>query len=109
MIVALLVFNFSFWAIYSQEKTKGGKKKCWWRYFYNNKMDYIIYVPFTSMVMGQTSVLPNDGPPISRVQNQPDYTCPNYQWATVNQHPPAHLEGWMISGQETVFCWVSVP
>jgi hypothetical protein len=26
MIVALLVFNFSFWAIYSQEKTKGGKK-----------------------------------------------------------------------------------
>jgi len=22
---------------------------------------------------------------------------------------PAHHEGWMISGQETVFCWVPVP
>jgi hypothetical protein len=29
--------------------------------------------------------------------------------ATVNQQPPVHHEGWMISGQETVFCWVSVP
>jgi len=29
--------------------------------------------------------------------------------ATVNQHPPAHREGWMVSGQETVFCWVPVP
>jgi hypothetical protein len=29
--------------------------------------------------------------------------------AKVNQHPPAHHEGWMISGQETVFCWVPVP
>jgi hypothetical protein len=29
--------------------------------------------------------------------------------ATVNQHPPAHHEGWMVSGQETVFCWVPVP
>jgi hypothetical protein len=28
---------------------------------------------------------------------------------TVNQHPPVHHEGWMRSGQETVFCWVSVP
>ncbi len=27
----------------------------------------------------------------------------------VNQHPPVHHEGWMISGQETVFCWVPVP
>jgi hypothetical protein len=27
----------------------------------------------------------------------------------VNQHPPAHHEGWMISGQETVFCWIPVP
>ncbi len=26
-------------------------------------------------------------------------------WATVNQ---AHHEGWMVSGQETVFCWVPV-
>jgi len=25
------------------------------------------------------------------------------------QHPPAHQVGWMVSGQETVFCWVSVP
>jgi hypothetical protein len=25
------------------------------------------------------------------------------------QHPPAHREGWMISGQETVFCWIPVP
>ncbi len=29
--------------------------------------------------------------------------------AIVNQHPPAHHEGWMISGQETVFCWIPVP
>jgi hypothetical protein len=29
--------------------------------------------------------------------------------ATVNQHPPAQHEGWMVSGQETVFCWVPVP
>jgi hypothetical protein len=27
---------------------------------------------------------------------------------TVNQHPPMHHEGWMISGQETVFCYVPV-
>jgi hypothetical protein len=26
--------------------------------------------------------------------------------ATVNQHPPVHHEGWMVSGQETCFCWV---
>jgi len=26
--------------------------------------------------------------------------------ATVNQHPPAHHEGWMVSGEEAVFCWV---
>ncbi len=29
--------------------------------------------------------------------------------ATVNQHPPPHHEGWMVSGQETIFCWVPVP
>jgi hypothetical protein len=29
--------------------------------------------------------------------------------ATVNQHPPVHHEGWMVSVQETVFCWVPVP
>jgi hypothetical protein len=29
--------------------------------------------------------------------------------ATVNQQPPAHHEGWMVTGQETVFCWISVP
>jgi hypothetical protein len=30
--------------------------------------------------------------------------CGNFNacWARVNQHPPEHLEGWMISGQETV-------
>jgi hypothetical protein len=27
---------------------------------------------------------------------------------TVNQHPPMHHEGWMISGLETVFCYVPV-
>ncbi len=26
----------------------------------------------------------------------------------VNQHPPAHLEGWMVGDQETVFCWVPI-
>ncbi len=31
------------------------------------------------------------------------------EWATVNQHPPAHREGWMVGGQGTVFCWVPVP
>jgi hypothetical protein len=30
-------------------------------------------------------------------------------WLTANPHSPVHHEGWMISGQETVFCWVSVP
>jgi hypothetical protein len=29
--------------------------------------------------------------------------------ATVNRHPQAHNEGWRVSGQETDFCWVSVP
>jgi hypothetical protein len=29
--------------------------------------------------------------------------------STVNQQPLAHHEGWMIRGQETVFCWVPVP
>jgi hypothetical protein len=26
-----------------------------------------------------------------------------------NEHPPVHHEGWMVSDQETVFCWVPVP
>jgi len=30
-------------------------------------------------------------------------------WATVNQHPPVHREGWMVSGKETIFRWVPVP
>jgi len=29
--------------------------------------------------------------------------------ATVKQHPPVHYEGWMISGQETVFCEFKFP
>jgi len=29
--------------------------------------------------------------------------------ATVNQHPPVHRKRWMVSGQETVICWVPVP
>jgi hypothetical protein len=30
--------------------------------------------------------------------------------ATMNQqHPPVQHEGWMVSSQETVFCWVPVP
>jgi hypothetical protein len=29
--------------------------------------------------------------------------------ATVNQHPPAHHEGWMINGEKAVFCWVPGP
>jgi len=28
-----------------------------------------------------------------------------YNWA---RHPPVHDEGWMVSGQETVFCCVPV-
>jgi hypothetical protein len=28
--------------------------------------------------------------------------------AIVNQHPPVHHEGWMVSGQKTVFCWAPV-
>jgi hypothetical protein len=27
----------------------------------------------------------------------------------LNQHPPAHNEGWMIIDEETVFCWIPVP
>jgi hypothetical protein len=45
---------------------------------------------------------------------QPGPQCPNtirtlnyIVSATVN--PPAHHEGWMLSGQETVFCWAPVP
>jgi amino acid transporter len=80
LIVTLLVFNFSFWLYIARRKRKGKKRrKSWWRYCYKNKMYSIIYVPFTSMVMGLTSVLPNGGPPISRVQNQPDYTSHNKQ------------------------------
>jgi len=30
-------------------------------------------------------------------------------WATMNQHPPVHHEGWTVSGQETVFRLVPVP
>jgi hypothetical protein len=30
-------------------------------------------------------------------------------WARENQYPPVDHEGWMVSGQETVFCWVAVP
>ncbi len=26
----------------------------------------------------------------------------------VNQHPQAHNEGWMLSRQETIFCWIPV-
>jgi len=30
--------------------------------------------------------------------------------ARVNQqHPLVHQEGWMVGGQETIICWVSVP
>jgi len=29
--------------------------------------------------------------------------------AAVNQQPPVHHEGWMVSDQETIFCWVRVP
>jgi hypothetical protein len=35
--------------------------------------------------------------------------CTPFSWASVNQHQPVHQEGWMVSGQETVFCWVPVP
>jgi hypothetical protein len=27
----------------------------------------------------------------------------------VNQHAPAHHEGWLVSGYITVFCWVPIP
>jgi len=37
-----------------------------------------------------------------------NFECYPNCWATVNQRPPAHREGWMISGQETVFCWIPV-
>ncbi len=30
-------------------------------------------------------------------------------YITANQHRPAQHEGWMVSGLETVFCWVPVP
>jgi len=28
--------------------------------------------------------------------------------ATTDQHPPAHHEGWMVNGQETVLYWFPV-
>jgi hypothetical protein len=37
------------------------------------------------------------------------FKCRAKQWATVNEHSPVHHKGWMISGQETVFCLVPVP
>jgi hypothetical protein len=32
-----------------------------------------------------------------------------YSQPQVNQHPRANREGWIVSDQETVFCWVTVP
>jgi hypothetical protein len=29
--------------------------------------------------------------------------------ATINQYPPVHYEGWMVSGHRTIICWVPVP
>jgi len=29
--------------------------------------------------------------------------------ARVNQHPPVHHEGWMVSAQDIILCWVRVP
>jgi hypothetical protein len=33
----------------------------------------------------------------------------NKLYAASQQHPTMHHEGWMISGEETVFCWFWVP
>jgi hypothetical protein len=41
-------------------------------------------------------------------KKQPPKRKKVWKYATVNQHQPAHHEGWRISGQETVFCWVPV-
>jgi hypothetical protein len=51
---------------------------------------------------------------LTGIKKTNDGTLPNFikeksthpEGATVNQHPPAHPQGWMLSGQETVFCWV---
>jgi hypothetical protein len=39
------------------------------------------------------------------------HTAPqvSMQRATVNQHLPAHHEGWMVNGEETVFCRIPGP
>ncbi len=43
------------------------------------------------------------------LESNPLCNCGSLEYgATVNQHPQAHHEGWMVSGQETVFCWVLV-
>jgi hypothetical protein len=33
------------------------------------------------------------------------YELDNVEWSS----PATEYEGWMVSGQETVFCWVPVP
>jgi len=35
--------------------------------------------------------------------------CPNKEHNEPAPPPVHHDEGWMVSGQETVFCWVPVP
>ncbi len=36
------------------------------------------------------------------------YWTKGQPWVSLSQHSPVQHEGWMISGQETVFCWVLV-
>ncbi len=61
-------------------------------------MRYVMYLSTTFGVQQPGPQCPNTNPTLNYIVS-----------ATVNQHPPAHHEGWMVSGQETIFCWVPVP
>jgi hypothetical protein len=55
------------------------------------------------MCLNTTFGVEQPGPQCANTNRTPNYIVS----ATVNS--PAHHEGWMVSGQETVFCWVPVP
>jgi hypothetical protein len=45
----------------------------------------------------------------SRYHRESAYDEKEWSKECRNQHPPMHHEGWTVSGQKTVFCWVPVP
>ncbi len=65
----------------------GPKRRVWLHLFYN--------VFFSSMIHGDPACWNERNEGSERRHGSKDNVL--------------HPEGWMVSGQETVFCWVSVP